>query len=68
MKIIFITKHMNKTYKKLLIIFSIAITIFSIGIVFKTFQNDTFFNIAIGKHILENGIDMKEHCCWVEDD
>lgn len=68
MKIIFITKHMNKTYKKLLIIFSIAITIFSIGIVFKTFQNDTFFNIAIGKHIIENGIDMKEHFCWVEDD
>lgn len=58
---------MNKTYKKLLIIFSIAIAIFSVGIVFKTFQNDTFFNIAIGKHILENGIDMKEHFCWVND-
>ena len=49
---------MNKNYKKILIVFSIAITIFSIGIVYKTFQNDTFFNIAIGKHILENGIDM----------
>lgn len=68
MKIFFIIEHMSKTYKKLLIIFSIAITIFSVGIVFKTFQNDTFFNIAIGKHILENGIDMKEHFCWVEDD
>ncbi len=59
---------MNKTHKKLLIIFSILIAIFSFGIVFKTFQNDTFFNIAIGKHILENGIDMKEHFCWVNDD
>ena len=59
---------MEKNYKRLLIVFSIAITIFSIGIVFKTFQNDTFFNIAIGKHILENGIDMKEHFCWVNDD
>lgn len=58
---------MDKKYKKLLIIFSISIAIFSIGIVFKTFQNDTFFNIAIGKHILENGIDMKEHFCWVDD-
>ena len=64
----FITKYMNKNYKKLLIVFSIAITIFSIGIVYKTFQNDTFFNIAIGKHILENGIDMKEHFCWIDDD
>lgn len=60
--------YMDKTHKKLLIIFSIAIAIFSIGIVYKTFQNDTFFNIAIGKHILENGIDMKEHFCWVNDD
>lgn len=59
--------HMDKKYKKLLIVFSIAIAIFSVGIVFKTFQNDTFFNIAIGKHILENGIDMKEHFCWVDD-
>lgn len=67
MKIIFIIKNMKKTRKKILIFFSIAITIFSIGIVYKTFQNDTFFNIAIGKHILENGIDMKEHFCWVED-
>ena len=58
---------MNKNYKKLLVIFSITIAIFSIGIVYKSFQNDTFFNIAIGKHILENGIDMKEHFCWVND-
>lgn len=58
---------MDKKQKKLLIIFSIAIAFFSIAIVFKTFQNDTFFNIAIGKHILENGIDMKEHFCWVDD-
>ena len=59
---------MKTNYKKLLIFFSIAIIIFSIGIVYKTFQNDTFFNIAIGKHILKNGIDMKEHFCWVDND
>ena len=59
---------MEKKQKKLIVILSLAITIFTIGIVFKTFQNDTFFNIAIGKHILENGIDMQEHFTWAEDD
>lgn len=58
---------MNKIPKKLIIIFSIVITIFTIGIVYKEFQNDTFFNIAIGKQLLEDGIDMKEHFCWVDD-
>ncbi len=58
---------MNKISKKLIIIFSIAITIFTIGIVYKEFQNDTFFNIAIGKQLLKDGIDMKEHFCWVDE-
>ena len=48
------------------IFFSILIIIFSIGLVSKTFQNDTFFNISIGKYILENGIDMKDHFSWIE--
>lgn len=55
-----------KTSKKLTIIFSIIVAIFTIGIVFKQFQNDTFFNISIGKYILENGIDMQEHFSWVQ--
>lgn len=59
---------MDKKTKKLIVIFSIAIAIFTTGIVYKTFQNDTFFNISIGKHILKNGIDMQEHFCWVDDD
>ena len=58
---------MNKISKKLIIIFSITIAIFTSGIVFKEFQNDTFFNIAIGKQLLQDGIDMKEHFCWVDD-
>lgn len=58
---------MEKNQKKLILILSIVIAIFTIGIVPKTFQNDTFFNIAIGEHILENGIDMKEHFSWVPD-
>jgi len=59
---------MKKQNKKLIIFLSILIAIFTIGIIPRTFQNDTFFNIAIGKDILENGIDMKEHFCWVTDD
>lgn len=58
---------MKNQNKKLIIFLAIVITIFTVGIVPKTFQNDTFFNIAIGKDILENGIDMKEHFCWVND-
>lgn len=60
----------NKTTdirKKVLIIFSIVIAIFSIGLPLKTFQNDTFFNISIGNYILKNGIDMQEHFTWVKD-
>ena len=58
---------MNKNQKKLTVVLSIVIAIFTIGIVGKTFQNDTFFNISIGEYILENGIDMKEHFSWVPD-
>lgn len=54
--------------KKLMIFLSIVISIFCIGIVIKPFQNDTFFNISIGKHLLENGIDMQEHFTWAQKD
>ena len=59
---------MKKNNKKLMIFLSIVIAIFCIGIVIKPFQNDTFFNIAIGKHLLENGIDMQEHFTWAQKD
>lgn len=51
--------------KKIIILFTILITLFTIGVVPKQFQNDTFFNISIGKYILENGIDMQEHFSWI---
>ena len=57
---------MKNFSKKTLIVFSIIIAIFIIGIVQKEFQNDTFFNISIGKYILENGIDMQEHWAFTE--
>lgn len=39
----------------------IIIILFNILIINKEFQNDTFFNIAIGEYIMENGIDMMDH-------
>lgn len=50
--------------KKLYIIFSILIVLFAISIVNKTFQNDTFFTIPIGRNILENGITREEQLVW----
>lgn len=55
---------MKKNNKKMIIVFSIMIAIFISSIVLLQFQNDTFFNIAIGKYISKNGIDMKEHLSW----
>ena len=57
---------MENKLKSHKIFFSFLIIIFSLSIVIKTFQNDTFFNITIGKYILQNGIDMKEHFSWIE--
>lgn len=56
---------MKKLSPKIFIFFSIIIAIFVIGIVPKEFQNDTFFNISIGKYIIENGIDMQEHWSFI---
>ena len=50
-----------KNHKKIYIIFTILITIFSISVVSKNLQNDTFSAIAIGKYILNHGLDFKEH-------
>ena len=45
-----------------------AIIIFSIALTPVTFQNDTYYTIAIGEDIVETGtIDMKDHFSWHED-
>ena len=58
-------KKEDRTNIKISILFLLIIAIFTISIVPRGFQNDTFFNISIGKYILENGIDMQEHFSWV---
>lgn len=58
---------MKKLSKKEFLFYSLIIIIFIVGIVHREFQNDTFFNISIGKYILENGIDMQEHWAFTPD-
>ncbi len=58
---------MKNNNRKLIVIFCIIIAIFTIGIVNKKLENDTFFNISIGKYIIQNGIDMKDHFCYIND-
>lgn len=46
----------------------ILIAIFCISITPKTLQNDTFYTIKIGEHIIKNGeIDMKDPFSWHEE-
>lgn len=51
---------------KFIIMAIICICLFSIAIVPKGLQNDTFYTIKLGELILENGIDMQEHFAWHE--
>ena len=44
----------------------ILIAIFCFAISPVTLQNDTFYTIKIGEHILQNGIDMKDPFSWHE--
>lgn len=44
-----------------------VIIIFSVAVTQKTLQNDTYYTVAIGEYILENGIDMEDPFSWHED-
>ena len=54
-------EKLKKKKKKFAWFFIIWICIFAVGLVKKTFQNDTFYTIEIGEVILNNGIDMLDH-------
>ena len=43
----------------------LSIVFLCIGITIKSFQNDTFYIIKLGNYIFKNGIDFKDHWCWV---
>ena len=57
-------KFIKENLKYVVIV--LLIVFFTASIVPKTFQNDTFYTIAIGKQIIENGIDDVEHFAWHE--
>lgn len=54
---------MNKLKNIIIIILTI---IFTISIVPRSFQNDTFFTIAKGNDVLENGVQKEEKLVWHE--
>ena len=56
---------MKEKIKNIILITLIVIFCMSISPI--TMQNDTYYTIAIGEHILENGIDMKDPFSWHED-
>lgn len=45
----------------------ICIILFCVSLAPITMQNDTYYTIKIGEHILENGIDMQDPFSWHED-
>ena len=53
-------KKVDKNNIRFNILAIILIAIFCFSISPRTLQNDTFYTIKIGEHILENGIDMKD--------
>ena len=61
-------KMEKKTKVKFNVLAIFCIVIFCIAITPITFQNDTYYSIAIGKHIVETGtIDMMDPFSWHED-
>ena len=49
------------------IVFFMLIIIFCVGIAPKTFQNDTFFTIACGEQILNEGLQKIDKLTWHKD-
>lgn len=59
-------KTIDKSSIRFTIMAIILIAIFCFAISPVTLQNDTFYTIKIGEHILQNGIDMKDPFSWHE--
>ena len=56
----------KKTKIKFNVLAIFVIIFFCFALTPKTLQNDTYYTIAIGEHILKNGIDMKDPFSWHE--
>ena len=61
------TQMDTKTKIKFHVLAVFVIILFCFALTPVTLQNDTYYTIAIGEHILENGIDMQDPFSWHED-
>ena len=59
-------KTIDKSSIRFTIMAIVLIAIFCFSIAPVTLQNDTFYTIKIGEHVLKNGIDMKDPFSWHE--
>lgn len=59
------TKMKNEI--KFTIMAVVLIAIFCVALTPVTLQNDTFYTIKIGEHIMQNGIDMQDPFSWHQD-
>lgn len=58
---------MNRENKiKFNILAIICIIVFSFALAPKTLQNDTYYTISIGEHIMENGVDGEDPFSWTD--
>ena len=57
----------KKTVVKFNVLAIICIIMFSFVVSPVTLQNDTYYTIKIGEHIINNGIDMQDPFSWHED-
>ena len=57
----------KKTKIKFNVLAIFVIVLFCFALTPKTLQNDTYYTIAIGEYIMENGIDMQDAFSWHED-
>ena len=60
-------KSKIKPSTKFTILAVILIAIFCVALTPVTLQNDTYYTIKIGEHIIKNGIDMQDPFSWHED-
>lgn len=56
----------SKTKMKFNVLAIIFIIIFSFTLAPKTLQNDTYYTISIGEHIMENGLDRADPFAWTD--
>ncbi len=56
----------NKSSKIFFIVAIILIAMFSLALTPVTLQNDTYYTIKIGEHIIKTGMDMQDPFSWHE--